>query len=56
MLNAVFGKIVISFNSLMLLSCRGMLILAASIWQHVLPPRSSAKLYDPTDDGWMAES
>lgn len=36
--------------------CRGVLLLAATLWQHVLPPRSSASLYDPTDDEWMFES
>lgn len=33
-----------------------MLILAAALRQYVLPPCSSASLYDPTDDEWMFES
>lgn len=36
--------------------CRGVLVLAAALWQYVLPPRSSASLYDPADDEWMSES
>lgn len=36
--------------------CRGGFLLAATLRQHVLPPRSSASLYDPTDDEWMSES
>lgn len=36
--------------------CRRVFVLAATVWQYVLPPRSSASLYDPTDDEWMFES
>lgn len=36
--------------------CRRVFVLAAALRQYVLPPRSSASLYDPTDDEWMSES
>lgn len=36
--------------------CRRVLLLAAALWQYVLPPCSSASLYDPADDEWMFES
>ena len=36
--------------------CRRVLLLAAALWQYVLPPCSAASLYDPTDDEWMFES
>lgn len=43
-------------NSVCFPPCRRMLLLAATLWQHVLPPGSSASLYDSTDDEWMFES
>lgn len=36
--------------------CRRVFVLAATLWQYVLPPRSSASLYDPTDDERVLES
>lgn len=35
---------------------RRVLVLAATLWQHVLPPRRSAPLHDPADDEWVFES
>lgn len=35
---------------------RRVFVLAAALWQYVLPPRSSASLYDPADDEWRFES
>lgn len=38
------------------LRCRGVLILAAALWQYVLPPCGSAQLHDPADDERMVKS
>lgn len=36
--------------------CRRVLLLAAAVRQHVLPPRRSASLHDPADDERTLES
>lgn len=47
----------ISFiNAACLCLCRRVLLLAASVRQHVLPPGCSACLHDPADDGRTLES
>lgn len=47
---------ILLINAACLCLCRRVLLLAAAVWQHVLPPRRSASLHDPADDERMFES
>lgn len=47
---------ILFINAACLCLCRRVLLLAAALWQHVLPPRCSALLHDPADDERMFES